>query len=166
MRETPSFETSLRLASATSRGSERVDDPWRDLPSLIARAAPWVGARDQTEGGGHSLWDQASSWVPEPEPQPEPPPNARLSETEAPKPEPRPVRAPPSVDPADIARELNLSSIATAESLNRLRRRFCWENHPDRYPDIPEAVANRRVAIANMLIDKALTRLGASRRQG
>jgi hypothetical protein len=34
-----------------------------------------------------------------------------------------------------------------------------WENHPDRNPELPASLANRRVAIANMLVDRALETL-------
>jgi len=62
----------------------------------------------------------------------------------------------PSDAPDAIASELGLSGIADPAILRRLRRRFLWANHPDRRPDLPGDLANRRVAIANMLIDRAL----------
>ena len=68
--------------------------------------------------------------------------------------------APPEPLPSDamdaIASELDLPGNADSASLRRLRRRFLWANHPDRRPDLPRDLANRRVAIANMLIDRAL----------
>jgi hypothetical protein len=51
---------------------------------------------------------------------------------------------------------LGLTSFSTSDEFHRARRRFMWRNHPDRRPEIPAALANRRVAIANMLIDRAL----------
>ena len=67
--------------------------------------------------------------------------------------------APPPL-PSDavdaIASELALPGVADPASLRNLRRRFMWANHPDRRPDLPRDLANRRVAIANMLIDTAL----------
>jgi hypothetical protein len=39
-----------------------------------------------------------------------------------------------------------------------------WNNHPDRRPDVPRELANRRVAIANMLVDRAQSALVARRR--
>ena len=62
----------------------------------------------------------------------------------------------PSDAPEAIASELSLSGIADPSHLKSLRRRFMWTNHPDRRPDLPRDLANRRVAIANMLIDRAL----------
>jgi hypothetical protein len=82
-------------------------------------------------------WDQVLDWIGDP---PEPPvrPAAALS-----------------VDPDTIAAELGLARAASRDDLKRARRRFMWENHPDRRPDAPSELANRRVAIANMLIDRA-----------
>ncbi len=65
-----------------------------------------------------------------------------------------------------IASELALSGIADPERLRALRRRFMWANHPDRRPDLPRALADRRVAIANMLIDRALRVVRADGRRG
>jgi hypothetical protein len=73
--------------------------------------------------------------------------------------EPRPAE-PPRTLPSDevdaIASELALSAIADDAGLQAARRRFMWANHPDRRPDLPLDLANRRVAIANMLIDREL----------
>ena len=55
-----------------------------------------------------------------------------------------------------VAKELNLSDAHTASELHKLRREFMWRNHPDRRPEIPREIANARVAVANMLIDRAL----------
>jgi hypothetical protein len=69
---------------------------------------------------------------------------------------PEPPRPLPSDAPDVIASELALSGTADLAGLQSLRRRFMWMNHPDRRPDLPRELANRRVAIANMLIDRAL----------
>ena len=55
--------------------------------------------------------------------------------------------------------ELGVRAERLAERL--ARRRFMWANHPDRRPDVPPALANRRGAIANMLIDQAEGALAA-----
>jgi hypothetical protein len=60
-----------------------------------------------------------------------------------------------SDNPDSIAAELDLARVHTREQLKRARRRFMWENHPDRRLDAPRDLANRRVAIANMLLDRA-----------
>jgi hypothetical protein len=61
----------------------------------------------------------------------------------------------PSDDHESIARELGLAPNLTRAELNERRRRFLWNNHPDRRPDLSVGLANRRVAIANMLADRA-----------
>ena len=38
-----------------------------------------------------------------------------------------------------------------------------WDNHPDRRRDLDRDLANRRVALANMLLDRA--RLGLRKRR-
>ena len=68
-----------------------------------------------------------------------------------------------SDDPEAIRRELALPKDADAAVLRRARRRFMWAHHPDRRPELPRDVANRRVAIANRLIDEALDALKRSR---
>ena len=68
--------------------------------------------------------------------------------------------AAPVVLPSDnveaIERELRLATITTRTGLLRARREFMWANDPDRRPDWPSELATRRVALANMLIDRAL----------
>lgn len=66
--------------------------------------------------------------------------------------------AAPSVEPADIARELGLSRFASVRALQRLRREFALKNHPDRLPSTLHARATKRMMIANDLIDSALKR--------
>jgi hypothetical protein len=131
---------------------ERLDEGERRLGSVEAAlgrsfasfAAPFApdakGQYGPSEG-----WDQALDWVAEPQ-------------------EPAPaVARPPSDDPDAIAAELGLSSALTYDQLNRARRRFMWNNHPDRRPDVPRELANRRVAIANMLVDRAQGALARGR---
>jgi hypothetical protein len=70
----------------------------------------------------------------------------------------RPSAAPMLFRPEDttsIARELGLCAGMTPADLRQRRRKFMWENHPDRAPALSRDVANRRVAIANMLFDRA-----------
>ena len=84
-----------------------------------------------------------------------------LFETDEPKPTPAPDGS-LSDDPEAIAREIGLDRSLSEEELNRARRRFMWRNHPDRCAESQRALADRRVAVANMLIDRA--RLAARRR--
>ncbi len=114
----------------------------------LATAAAPIPA-DASRAGVDNLWDHAFAWALEPpaEASPEPPP---------------PRAALPSDDAEAIAAELGLPSLSTRTALRRARRGFMWRNHPDRRPEIPPALANRRVAIANMLIDRALAVLARS----
>jgi hypothetical protein len=73
--------------------------------------------------------------------------------------------APLTDDPDAIAVELGLGDAPTLADLSRKRRRFMWANHPDRRPNAPRELANRRVAIANMLLDRAEAALAAPRRR-
>ena len=71
---------------------------------------------------------------------------------------------PLSDNPEAIARELGLDRSLSEDELHRARRRFMWRNHPDRCSEARRPLADRRVAVANMLIDRALARLAARRR--
>ena len=64
-----------------------------------------------------------------------------------------------SLDPDDIADELGLSAMSSAEALSSIRRKFALQNHPDRVRPAYRDRANQRMTIANMLIDQAGTRL-------
>ena len=87
-------------------------------------------------GGANPRWERALEWIAEP-------------------PEFAAPAAAQSDNPDSIATELGLTRAHTREQLKRARRRFMWDNHPDRRLDAPRDLANRRVAIANMLIDRA-----------
>ena len=58
-----------------------------------------------------------------------------------------------------ILAELGLAENLTERELSRLRRLYMWRNHPDRHRESQRANATRRVAIANMLLDRARSRL-------
>jgi hypothetical protein len=62
-----------------------------------------------------------------------------------------------------ILTDLNLTDDLTHEQLNQRRRLYMWRNHPDRHPESQRENATRRVAIANMLVDRAQLRLAARR---
>lgn len=66
-----------------------------------------------------------------------------------------------SVDPEDVAFDLDLGSVASLEELSALRRRFAMLNHPDRVPAALRERANLRMTLANALIDKAALRFAA-----
>jgi hypothetical protein len=67
--------------------------------------------------------------------------------------------------PEAIALELGLDRLSSEEELNRARRRFMWRNHPDRRNHAQRGLADRRVAVANMLIDRARAALAARRKR-
>lgn len=61
----------------------------------------------------------------------------------------------PSIDPAEIARELGLTGRKKPDELAAIRRRFALANHPDRVAPELRAVSMVRMQVANMLIDEA-----------
>jgi hypothetical protein len=63
---------------------------------------------------------------------------------------------PPTCDPETIARELGLGPGLTARELESIRRSFALTNHPDRILPSQRTLATCRMAVANMLIDRAL----------
>jgi hypothetical protein len=149
-----SFGSVLAEIESSDGDPERVARP---LGYPFAAVDPVETADSQT-----SAWDQALAWV---EAAGEPPPvkpAAPQAEPAAPQIEPT---APLTDDPDAIAAELGLSAAPTLAELSRVRRRFMFANHPDRRRDAPRELANRRVAIANMLLDRAEAALAAPRRR-
>lgn len=61
----------------------------------------------------------------------------------------------PSLDPAEIARELGLNGARGPGDFDALRRRFAFSNHPDRVAPELRDRAEQRMRIANMLVDDA-----------
>jgi hypothetical protein len=118
----------------------------RPLASAIFSldAGPRMGA------GGGSHWDAALAWIEE---QDEPVPTT--------EPEPAPA---PEDTPETILKELGPTEGLTFDQLNRLRRLYMWRNHPDRRGEAQRERATRRVAIANMLLDRAQSLLISSGR--
>ncbi len=151
-----SFGSVLAEVENRSGDPERIARP---LGYPFAALDPPAEAAD----GPTSAWDQALAWVEAAGEPPQVEPAAPRVEPAASRVEPA---APLSDDPDAIAAELGLSGAPTLADLNRARRRFMWANHPDRRPDAPRALANRRVAIANMLLDRAEAALAGKRRRG
>lgn len=83
---------------------------------------------------------------------------------EPPAPEPEPVM--PAhlgrIAPEQIAAELAISAADTLQILNEKRRTFAKANHPDSVAQPFRDNANRRMMIANLLIDEATRRLPRS----
>lgn len=63
-----------------------------------------------------------------------------------------------SLDPEEIAFELDIAAVRSVEELSHLRRRFAMLNHPDRTAPSLRHRANQRMTIANTLIDEAARR--------
>ncbi|KAB0572484.1 hypothetical protein [Brucella pituitosa] len=62
-----------------------------------------------------------------------------------------------SQSPASIRRELNLRPEMKRAELQRLRRQFAAQNHPDRLPQEFRLAAEQRMKTANALLDSAMT---------
>lgn len=73
--------------------------------------------------------------------------------------EPAAARAPrvplPSLDPADIGRELGIATLREVAALDAARRKFAFANHPDRVSPELRDRAEQRMRVANMLVDEA-----------
>ena len=130
------------VGSATTRADEPDDDE-RDPPAFAAH--PLAGLifsfdidHSRATGGG-SQWDAALAWI---------------EEADEPGPVLEPKRARADTAEAILA-ELGLRDDLSLEELNRLRRLYMWRNHPDRCDEAEREGATRRVAIANMLLDRA-----------
>ncbi|WP_431320067.1 hypothetical protein [Rhizobium sp. YTU87027] len=78
-----------------------------------------------------------------------------------PEPEPKPMMPDylARITADDIAAELDISALDTAQSLGMKRRAFAKKNHPDRVDPRFRENATRRMTTANLLIDQALRRL-------
>jgi hypothetical protein len=142
-------EKPMRHAFEAALEDAERDEPARDDPPSAAPSLSFAGLVSTLEtapAASHSLWEFAAAWTPEADPPP---------------PSPAPPR--PSARPQDIAEEIELPALRTPADIARARRRFMWENHPDRRGDIDRDLANQRVATANMLFDRALAALTGRR---
>lgn len=158
-----SFGSVLAEIESSDSDPERVARP-HGFP--FAAVDPVEAADSQT-----TAWDQALAWV---EAAGEPPQDNRsraeapVADTAAPRSDtvapPAEPMAPLTDDPDAIAAELGLGKSPTLAQISVVRRRFMFANHPDRRRDAPRELANRRVAIANMLLDRAEAALAVKRR--
>jgi hypothetical protein len=103
--------------------------------------------------GGKARFGLALDWTDEPTDRPPPPP----------PPPPREAAKYPGDTSAEIAMELGLGAPLTLGQLTSRWRNFVWRNHPDRQPLEARERANARVAIANMLYDRARRELAKLR---
>ncbi|MBY3233483.1 hypothetical protein HFO17_02715 [Rhizobium laguerreae] len=88
-------------------------------------------------------------------------PAAAIAEEPAPLPEPKAVMPDhlARIAPEEIAAELAIAAADTQQTLNEKRRAFAKTNHPDGVAQPFRDNANRRMMIANLLIDEAMRRL-------
>jgi hypothetical protein len=149
--ESPGAQFRQVLADVRRAAARRARD---DSAETFSSANPLANAMFPPDddarrpAGGVSHWQAALAW---------------LEEQDGPA---ALVESPPVVDerPEAILAELGLTENLTDRELSRLRRLFMWRNHPDRHRESQRASATRRVAIANMLLDRARSRLTANRR--
>jgi len=137
-----------RAAARQAEGAREDALSANSSPNPLASAIFPVDENRRRTTGGASHWHAALAWLEE---QDDP---AAL--VEAPHAEDEGAEA--------ILAELGLTENLTDEELNRLRRLYMWRNHPDRHRESQRASATRRVAIANMLVDRARSRLAGPRR--
>ncbi|MBA5801556.1 MULTISPECIES: hypothetical protein [Rhizobium] len=88
-------------------------------------------------------------------------PAAAIAEEPAAAPPPEPVMPDhlARIAPEEIAAELAIAAADTQQTLNEKRRAFAKANHPDGVAEPFRNNANRRMMIANLLIDEAMRRL-------
>ena len=146
-RRVSSFDGVLAEIENEDRDPERVARP-------LAYPFAAVDPPGEAAGQATAAWDQAFAWL-----------DVAAESVQAAPSSPAPA-APFSDHPEVVAAELRLSEMTTLAEISAARRRFMWANHPDRRPDAPRDLANRRVAIANMLFDRAEAALAAKRRRG
>ncbi|NKM29143.1 hypothetical protein [Rhizobium laguerreae] len=86
---------------------------------------------------------------------------AAIAEEPATAPPPEPVMPDhlARIAPEEIAAELAIAAADTQQTLNEKRRAFAKANHPDGVAELFRDNANRRMMIANLLIDEAMRRL-------
>jgi hypothetical protein len=152
-KESPEAEF-RRILGDVRRAEASDDDPARQerefaigAPSLSIESL--FSIDEATAPGDASHWAAALAWL---EDQDEPAASAAA---------PQPPR---DASPEAILDELGLSERLTHDEISQLRRLYMWRNHPDRHSEAERENATRRVAIANMLLDRAQARLINDRR--
>jgi hypothetical protein len=152
--ESPEAQFRRVLADVRRAAARRAHEAREDSAATSSSASPLASTifpaddTGQRATGGASHWHAALDWLEE---QDGP---AALVES--------PAVADEGADA--ILAELGLTDNLTDQELSRLRRLYMWRNHPDRHRESQRANATRRVAIANMLLDRARSRLVANRR--
>jgi hypothetical protein len=149
-RDTELFQRALdeagRSNGAASAGSEVGLES-----TLIVRAPVEFGPAHG--GGGEARWGLAMNWTSEPDERP-----ASLTPIEASE-----TKGLREDHQEAVASELGIGGALTERQLTRRWRAFVWRNHPDRQPPDAREQATERVAIANMLYDRARSELTKGR---
>jgi hypothetical protein len=132
------------------RSGARDEEASARLVNPAAGAAFPIGDAEAAagDGPGVSEWEDASYLIAESEEPLSDAPVSPMSE---------------SLDAIEL--ELGLDHALSDEDIKRAKRRFMWRNHPDRRNEAQRSLADRRVAIANMLIDRARAELTAKPRK-
>ena len=144
-RRSEAFERALDEAQG------RVPDGGEPTLTQRPRMRGGVPLGSAPPSGGEARFGLALDWTDEPLDRPPPAPRERVR--------------PPADTPAEIAADLGLGAALTLDKLTSRWRNFLWRNHPDRQPLEARESANARVALANMLYQRARRELGASKRQ-
>ena len=139
----------VRRAEALGEGPARQESAFANLPpSLSVDALLSLDDGQAMAPGGAAHWAAALAWLEE------------QDEPAASAPAPRQLK---DESPEAILAELGLSDRLTHDEISQLRRLYMWRNHPDRHSEAERENATRRVAIANMLLDRAQARLADDR---
>ena len=137
-RRSDAFERALDEAGRRDNGPDHIGAGPTGGPRMRGVAfGPAPGS------GGKARFGLALDWTDEPA-DPAPPPQT-----------PREPAGRSGDTSIDIAAELGLGLALTLDQLTSRWRDFVWRNHPDRQPVAARERANRRVAIANTLYDRA-----------
>jgi hypothetical protein len=137
-------EAKVVFEELSGRGAQRASFSAGPLANTIFS----IEEKRATAANAGSPWDAALAWIDEQD--------GPTAVVEARRDRPESAEA--------ILDELGLHDDLTADELNQVRRLFMWRNHPDRQSQTQRDSATRRVAIANMLLDRAQARLGGGRR--
>lgn len=138
-----------RFEDVLRRSRVREPDGVADDPAALVRSTPWY-VPDTAAGRGTGKTADPGGYYREAQPAP------RRDE---------PAAKPKSVDPDDIAMELDLAACPDLAALKRSRRRFAAANHPDRVDPALRENATARMMIANRLIDQEMRLLRTGDRE-
>ncbi len=132
-------------AEETGAPPRRRKNPVRRL--LGSLSFPWPGAGAGLIGG--LAWGRAAAYAEEAA-------EAQRTSQASAEAEVKPALLPVKSENEAIADELGLEPGLAIVDLKRIRRDFAKKNHPDRFEAARRPLAERRMSIANMLIDEQM----------